>query len=122
MQLQISYSRMSAAAFAILLALGVQPASGAIRFTITDGNPADTQVFTSVSNNVGGFTMSSVVILTGASVGTSLSIGGTSAVIGGPENLPLPGLPEPTSLVVVGLGGGALAVLAAGRRRAKKSR
>src|SRR5205823_4731053 len=75
-----------------------------------------------VANTPSGFTMSSVVILTGASVGTSLSIGGTSAVIGGPENLPLPGLPEPASLVVFGLGGAALAVLAARRRRAKKSR
>jgi len=64
-----------------------------------------------------GFTLTSQVILTGAAVGTALSIGATSAVVAATGANP--GVPEPSSLAVVGLGGAALAFWAAKRRGAK---
>ena len=59
--------------------------------------------------------LSSTVIVAGLTAGTSIAVGGTSAVIAAPQQIPP--VPEPSSLIVVGLGGAALAFWAVRRRR-----
>jgi hypothetical protein len=79
-----------------------------------NGSAPSSQAFIS---DGAGFTLSSEVILTGAAVGTALSIGSTSSVVAATGANP--GVPEPSSLAVVGLGGAALAFWAVKRRRTK---
>jgi hypothetical protein len=73
------------------------------------------EVLGTAPNTPDGFTLSSQVTIAGANVGTGLSISASSAVIGGP--LQAPGIPEPSSVAVLGLGSLSLGLIAASRRR-----